>query len=130
MTESATEKITINLSVVDLGKIDLLVEEGFYSTRTDLIKTAIRNLLNTHEAHIGQVVTRKSFAIGIVNYGRKDLETAAANDQPLEIKVVGMAFIDNNVTPELAQAAIHSLEVKGVLRASEAVKKALGDKIK
>ncbi|MBI5931828.1 MAG: CopG family transcriptional regulator [Chloroflexi bacterium] len=130
MTESATEKITINLSVVDLGKIDLLVEEGFYSTRTDLIKTAIRNLLNTHESHIGQAVTRRAMAIGIAGFGRKELEAAVAQDQQLEIKVVGMAFIEGNVTPELAQAAIHSIEVKGVLRASDVVKKALGDKIK
>lgn len=130
MTESATEKITINLSVVDLGKIDLLVEEGFYSTRTDLIKTAIRNLLNNHDAHIGQAVTRKSLAIGIVGYGRKELEAALAKNQQLDIRVVGMALIENNVTPELAQAAIHSLEVKGVLRISAAVREALADRIK
>ncbi|MBZ0317453.1 MAG: CopG family transcriptional regulator [Anaerolineae bacterium] len=130
MTENTTEKITINLSVVDLGKIDLLVEEGFYSTRTDLIKTAIRNLLNTHETHIGQVVTRKSYALGFLSYGRKSLEATVANGEQLDIKVVGMAVIDSNVPPELAQAAIHLIEVKGVFRASEAVKEALGDKIK
>jgi Arc/MetJ-type ribon-helix-helix transcriptional regulator len=130
MTESATEKITINLSVVDLGKIDLLVEEGFYSTRTDLIKTAIRNLLSTHEAYIGQVVTRKSLVIGIAGFGKKQLEEAISENQQLDIRVVGMAIIENNVTPELARAAIHSLEVKGVLRVSAAVREALADRIK
>lgn len=125
-----TEKITINMSVVDLGKIDLLVEEGFYSSRTDLIRTGIRNLLNSHEQHIDQVVVRKAMAIGIAGFGRRELESAVENGTMLDIRVVGMAIIEKNVTPELARAAIQSLQVRGVLKANEAVKEALADRIK
>ena len=125
-----TEKITINMSVVDLGKIDLLVEEGFYSSRTDLIRTGIRNLLNAHEQHIEQVVVRKAMAIGIAGFGRRELENAVENGTMLDIRVVGMAIIEKNVTPELARAAIQSLKVHGVLKASKAVKEALADRMR
>lgn len=125
-----TEKITINLSVVDLGQVDLLVEQGFYSNRSDLIRTAIRNQLSTHAEAVKQTVVRKQMAIGVLIYSRKDLEAKRAAGEKLDINVVGMANIASDVTPELALDTIQSLQVYGVLRASPAVRDALADRIR
>jgi len=54
-----TEKMTINLGYVDLGHIDLMVQEGFYSNRTDFIRTAIRNQLERHADVVKQSTVRK-----------------------------------------------------------------------
>ena len=125
-----TEKITINLSVVDLGQVDLLVEQGFYSSRSDLIRTAIRSQLNAHADTVQQAVVRKQFIVGISSYNCKDLEFQRADGQKLDIRVVGMVHIANDVTPELALDTIESLQVLGVLRASPEIKQALADRIR
>jgi Arc/MetJ-type ribon-helix-helix transcriptional regulator len=124
-----TEKITINMSVVDLGQIDLLVEEGFYSNRTDFIRTAVRNLLNTHNEGVKQIVTRKSLAVGAVGYNRRELEEAQQRGDQFEIRVVGLFVLPPDVTPELARATIKSVKVLGVFNASAAVKAALADRM-
>lgn len=124
-----TEKITINLSVVDLGKIDLSVEQGFYSNRSDFIRTAIRNQLNTHAKALDQTAVRKHIVIGVLIYGRRELEERRAADEQLDIRVIGLVTVASDVTPELALATIRSLKVYGVLRASQAVKDALGERI-
>ena len=125
-----TEKITINLGVVDLGKIDLLVQEGFYSNRTDLIRTAIRNQLATHAEVIRETVARKTFVLGLQHYTRRDLEAVQAAGETLQIQVLGLASIATDVPPELALATIDSIVVLGALHASAAVKAALADRIR
>jgi Arc/MetJ-type ribon-helix-helix transcriptional regulator len=124
-----TEKITINLGPVDLGQIDLLVQEGFYSNRTDLIRTAIRNQLQTHGDVIKQTVARKSLVLGLQHYTRADLEAVRDAGQTLQIQVLGLASIGADVTPELALATIDSVTVLGALHASPAVKAALAGRI-
>jgi Arc/MetJ-type ribon-helix-helix transcriptional regulator len=124
-----TEKITINLGVIDLGRIDLLVQEGFYSNRTDFIRTAIRNQLATHAEEVAQAVTRKTLALGLQNFSRQDLETVRASGQKLHIQVLGLARIAEDVSPELARATIDSVTVLGSLQAPAAVKAALADLI-
>jgi Arc/MetJ-type ribon-helix-helix transcriptional regulator len=124
-----TEKVTINMSVVDLGQVDLLVEEGFYSSRTDFIRTAIRNLLAVHSEVVKQSVVRKTMAIGAVGYNKAELEKIVADGSQLEIRVVGLFVLDPSISPELARAAIRSLKVLGVFRASNEVKAALVDRI-
>jgi Arc/MetJ-type ribon-helix-helix transcriptional regulator len=126
---SETEKITINLGLIDLGQIDLLVQEGFYSNRTDLIRTAIRNQLQTHADVVKQTVARKSLVLGLQHYSRVDLEAVRAAGQTLQIQVLGLASIANDVTPELALATIDSVTVLGALHASAAVKAALAGRI-
>lgn len=125
-----SEKITINLGPIDLGQIDLLVQEGFYSNRTDLIRTAIRNQLASHADVIRQTVTRKSLVLGLQHFSREDLEAAMDAGQKLQIQVLGMASIGNDVTPELALATIESITVLGALHASAAVKAALAGRIR
>jgi Arc/MetJ-type ribon-helix-helix transcriptional regulator len=125
-----SEKITINLGLVDLGQIDLLVQEGFYSNRTDLIRTAIRNQLSTHADIIKQVVARKSLVLGLQHYSRADLEAVQHAGQKLQIQVLGLASIGADVTPELALATIDSISVLGALHASPAVKAALAGRIR
>ncbi len=126
---SESEKITINLGLVDLGQIDLLVQEGFYSNRTDLIRTAIRNQLATHADVVKQTVARKSLVLGMQHYSSADLEAVRAAGQRLQIQVLGLATIGNDVTPELAAATIDSILVLGALHASSAVKTALAGRI-
>ncbi len=124
-----SEKITINLGMIDLGQIDLLVSEGFYANRTDLIRTAIRNQLNTHADVVRQTVARKSLVLGLHHYSRKDLEAAQAAGVRLQIQVLGMASIAADVSVELALATIESILVLGALHASAAVKTALAGRI-
>ncbi|HCY64209.1 MAG TPA: CopG family transcriptional regulator [Oxalobacteraceae bacterium] len=126
---SESEKITINLGLIDLGQIDLLVQEGFYSNRTDLIRTAIRNQLQTHAEVVKQTVARKSLVLGLQHYSRADLEAVRAAGHTLQIQVLGLASIGNDVTPELALATIDSVTVLGALHASTAVKAALAGRI-
>jgi Arc/MetJ-type ribon-helix-helix transcriptional regulator len=125
-----TEKITINLGFIDLGQIDLLVQEGFYSNRTDFIRTAIRNQLATHAEVVKQTVARKTMVLGLQTYTRRDLEKVKTAGEKLQIHVLGLAVIGNDVTPDLAKATIDSLVVLGALRASRAVKAALADRIR
>lgn len=124
-----TEKITINLGPIDLGQIDLMVQEGFYSNRTDLIRTAIRNQLQSHADIIRQTVARKSLVLGLQHYSRADLEAVRDAGQKLRIQVLGLASIGADVTPELALATIDSITVLGALHASAAVKAALAGRI-
>src|ERR1700724_3854215 len=124
-----SEKITINLGYVDLGQIDLMVHEGFYSNRADFIRTAIRNQLERHADVVKQSVVRKSLDLGLRHYSRADLEAVRAAGQVLRIQVLGLASIAEDVTPELARATIASLAVLGALHASAAVKTALADRI-
>ena len=126
---SESEKITINLGLIDLGQVDLLVQEGFYSNRTDLIRTAIRNQLNTHADVVKQAVARKSLVLGMQHYSRADLEAVQAAGQRLQIQVLGLATIANDVSVELALATIDSIFVLGALHASAAVKTALAGRI-
>jgi Arc/MetJ-type ribon-helix-helix transcriptional regulator len=128
--QTDSEKITINLGYVDLGHVDLLVREGFYSNRTDFIRTAIRNQIERHSDVVRQAVTRSSVDLGLRHFSREDLEAARDAGQVLDIRVLGLATIANDVTPELALATISSLTVLGALHASAAVKAALADRIK
>ncbi|HDZ81369.1 MAG TPA: CopG family transcriptional regulator [Roseobacter sp.] len=123
------EKITINLGFVDLGRIDLLVQEGFYSNRSDFIRTAIRNQLDHQSAMVTQSIDRHTMELGLRDYTVADLEAVQAADEVLHIKVVGLARIAHDVTPELALATIGSINVLGALQASANVKKALGERI-
>ena len=127
---SETEKITINLGLVDLGQIDLLVREGFYQNRTDFIRTAIRNQIGEHAEAVKQTVARKTLALGLQNYTRRDLEAVRAAGETLQIRVLGLATIAEDVTPELALETIDSIEVLGAFRASQAVKAALAGRIR
>ncbi|MGE5220994.1 MAG: CopG family transcriptional regulator [Omnitrophica WOR_2 bacterium] len=124
-----TEKITINMSVVDLGQIDLLVEEGFYSSRSDFIRTAIRNQINQHGEAVRQSITRHSMSVGATGFSRADLEKLRLKGEKLKIRAVGLFALANDVSPELARDTIESLKVLGVFRASEAVKAALADRM-
>jgi Arc/MetJ-type ribon-helix-helix transcriptional regulator len=130
MATSELEKITINMPPVDLGQIDLLVQEGFYQNRTDFIRTAIRNQLNVHVEAVKQTVARKTLVLGLQHYTRRDLEAVRAAGERLRIKVLGLASIADDVSPELALATIDSIEVLGAFRASPAVKAALAERIR
>ncbi|MDH5823604.1 hypothetical protein QFW77_11460 [Luteimonas sp. RD2P54] len=124
-----SEKITINLGVVDLGQIDLLVQEGFYSNRTDLIRTAIRNQLASHGDVLRHTVARRTLVVGLQDYGRAELEAARDVGERLRIQALGLVRIADDVTPELALEAIESIAVLGVLQASPKVKAALAGRL-
>ena len=124
-----SEKMTINLGVVDLGQIDLLVQEGFYSNRTDLIRTAIRNQLASHAEALRHTIVRRTLSLGLFHLSRAELEKAVAAGEQLHIRVVGLARIADDVSPELAKAAIASMEVLGAFHASKAVRDALSQRV-
>jgi Arc/MetJ-type ribon-helix-helix transcriptional regulator len=124
-----TEKITVNLGYVDLGRIDLLVEEGFYTNRTDFIRAAVRSQLGSHAADVGQLVERRTLDVGLRDFTAADLEAARVAGEVLHIKVVGLARLAPDITPALARATIGSINVLGALQASAEVRAALGDRI-
>ena len=124
-----SEKITINLGVVDLGQIELLVQEGFYSNRTDFIRTAIRNQIERHADTVRQIVTRRSVDLGVRQINRAELVAAQTAGEMLDIRVLGLAIIAPDVSPELARNTIAALSVLGSLQATDDVKAALADRI-
>jgi Arc/MetJ-type ribon-helix-helix transcriptional regulator len=124
-----SEKITINMSPVDLGQIDLLVREGFYSNRTDFIRTAIRTQLATQAVAIERTVSRRTLVLGIQHFSRADLEHLRAAGETVRIRVLGLAAIADDVSPELASDTIAEIEVLGAFRASPAVKAAIASRI-
>ena len=127
---SESEKITINLGYVDLGSIDLLVNDGFYSNRTDFIRTAIRNQLGTHADAVQKSVARQTLELGLRDYSRAELEAVRAAGETLDIQVLGLARIAADVSPALALATIGSIKVLGALHASADVKAALAGRIR
>jgi len=124
-----SEKITINLGFVDLGRMDLLVRDGFYGNRADFIRTAVRNQIERHEEAVRHSTARRQLKLGLTHYTARDLEAARDAGEPLHIQVLGLASLAADVTPELARAAIASVEVLGAFQASPAVKAALADRI-
>jgi Arc/MetJ-type ribon-helix-helix transcriptional regulator len=123
-----TEKITINLGYVDLGQVDLLVQEGFYSNRSDFIRTAVRNQIASHDEVVRTSIVRHTLELGIRHFTRSDLEAVKAAGEKLHIKVLGLATIAPDVTPALALETIESITVLGALHASKDVKNALADR--
>lgn len=124
-----SEKITLNLGHVDLGRIDLLVRDGFYANRTDLIRTAIRNLLDRHDETVMRSVAREKMELGLRHYGRAELEAAHQAGAPIDIRVIGLASIALDVPADLARASIASIQILGTLQASPDVKTALRDRM-
>lgn len=127
---SDTEKITINLGGVDLGKIDLLVEHGHYSNRTDFIRTAIRSQLEKHMIEVQQSVVRESYTIGALVYGKSDLEKFKEKGEKIKIKIMGMLYLQDDISPDLALQAIESIKILGIFVANDSIKAALADKMK
>jgi Arc/MetJ-type ribon-helix-helix transcriptional regulator len=125
-----SEKLTLNLGFVDLGSIDLLVRDGFYSNRSDFIRTAVRNQLATHADNTKQATSRLTLELGLRTFARQDLEAVQAAGEKLRIRVLGLAIIADDVTPDLARATIESLTVLGALHAPPAVKTALADRLR
>ncbi len=123
-----SEKITINIGLVDLGQIDLLVDEGFYANRTDFIRTALRRQLETRSGVVDKTVARRTLTLGSLSYGRRELEELRASGRMVELRVLGLATLTDDVSPELALATIASVEVLGAFRAQPAVKAALAER--
>jgi Arc/MetJ-type ribon-helix-helix transcriptional regulator len=124
-----TEKVTINMSAVDLGKVDLLVKEALYSNRTDFIRTAIRNQLDKHGIELQQAITRSSFTIGALIYDKSDLEEYKARNRKMKLNIIGLLRLGRNITPELAREVIESIHVLGILDMDPSLREAIADKI-
>jgi Arc/MetJ-type ribon-helix-helix transcriptional regulator len=124
-----SEKLTLNLGFVDLGSIDLLVRDGFYSNRSDFIRTAVRNQLAIHAEASKQAASRLTLELGLRTFARKDLEAVQAAGEKLKVRVLGLAIIADDVSPELARATIESITVLGALHASAEIKTALADRL-
>jgi Arc/MetJ-type ribon-helix-helix transcriptional regulator len=125
-----TEKITINMSAVDLGKVDLLVQEGLYSNRTDFIRTAIRSQLEKHTFEIQQSVARYSYVIGVLSYDRNDFQKRKLKSEKIKIAVMGLLHLHDDIPVALAVEVVESLQVRGIFIASEEIKAALADRMK
>ena len=125
-----SEKITINMNAVDLGKVDLLVQEGLYSNRTDFIRTAIRAQLEKHTLEVQQSVTRYSFGIGVFSYDRRELEAIRLSGEKININALGLLILNDDIPVELARETIATIRVRGIFQARPELKEALADRIK
>ena len=120
MTDKQYEKITVNLPVVDLGKIDYLVEQGFYNTRTEFIRTSIKSEIDKNSFAINRVIQVEDskegtfFSVGVISLNKSDLERYVTKNKKVAIFVMGMCFIGKNVTVELASKTIKSFKVYGI----------------
>ena len=83
-----------------------------------------------HGDAVRQAISRKTLVLGIQHYSAQDLLAVQAAGEKLQIRVLGLATIASDVTPELALATIESLTVLGALHASTAVKAALRRRIR
>jgi Arc/MetJ-type ribon-helix-helix transcriptional regulator len=126
---SDTEKITINIGIVDLGRVDLLVQEGFYASRADFVRTAIRNQLEHQRSAVDSISTRKSMVIGTLSFNRHELDQKREDNEMINVKVIGMFILTDDVTPQLALDTIQSVTVRGVFKAPNDVKEALKDRL-
>jgi Arc/MetJ-type ribon-helix-helix transcriptional regulator len=126
---SDTEKITVNIGIVDLGRVDLLVQEGFYASRADFVRTAIRNQLERQRSAVDSITTRKSMVIGTLSFNRHELDQKREDNEMINVKVIGMFILTDDVTPQLALDTIQSVTVRGVFKAPEDVKEALQDRL-
>ena len=126
---SDTEKITVNIGIVDLGRVDLLVQEGFYASRADFVRTAIRNQLERQRSAVDSITSRKSMVIGTLSFNRHELDQKREDNEMINVKVIGMFILTDDVTPQLALDTIQSVTVRGVFKASEDVKEALKDRL-
>jgi Arc/MetJ-type ribon-helix-helix transcriptional regulator len=123
-----SEKITINVGLIDLGQIDLLVSEGFFANRTDFIRTAIRRQLESRASAVDTTVARRELILGVEHFSRATLEQVRDSGRMVELRVLGLATIADDVSPELARATIARVEVLGAFRAPRAVKAALASR--
>jgi len=126
---SDTEKITVNMGSVDLGRIDLLVQEGFYSNRADFIRTAIRNQLDRQKSAVDSITSRKSMVIGTLSLTRSELEKKRKEKETVNVKVIGLFILTDDITPKLALETIESVTVRGVFKAPDDVKEVLKDRL-
>jgi len=124
-----TEKITVNIGGVDLGRVDLLVQEGFYASRADFIRTAIRNQLERQKTAVDSISMRKSMVIGTLSFNRKELEKKQSKNEKINVKVIGIFILTDDVTPDLALDTIQSVTIRGVFKAPDDVKAALADRL-
>jgi len=124
-----TEKMPVNVGVVDLGQVDLLVREGFYSNRSDLMRTALRSQLALHADTLKPTVARRTLKVVLRHHERVDLERAVAAGHRYQLQLVGLARIADDMSPELALAAIESVTVLGDFQASPSARRALTDRL-
>lgn len=124
-----TEKVCVNLAAVELGKIDVLVSQGLFTSRTDLIRAGIRKVLEENGEAV-QRVALGAAGLGIMAITRKQLEQARKAGEKLDMKVIGILVIDPDVTPELADTTIHEIRIFGTLRGPKAVLARIGDRVK
>lgn len=123
------EKLSVNFGPVDIGTVDLLVEEGFYASRADFIRHAVRTQLDEHKAAVQDATTRRDFSVGYVSLDAGYLRAAKKRKQRLDIKVVGVLHLQDDIDPALASEVIERVHVLGSFRAPEAVIGVLGDRV-
>lgn len=117
-----TEKLTININHVDLGKIDLLVDNGFYTNRTDFIRNAIRESLSKHGDYVEKLIEKSSSFIGVIKLSNQDLLRYEEKKEKHNIKVIGLLVIDQNIDFELLKKTVSTIKAKGTIIADKKIR--------
>lgn len=129
MNINSTEKITINVNTSDLGKIDLLIHEGYYSNRTDFIKSAIKSQVNKHDDEINMILSskkKKDWFVGVYVLTEDELQALKRYGRKKAIRGMGLLIVDKDVSLDLMKTSISAIETYGVCRCSSEIKRYYG----
>ena len=151
--DSTTEKVSVNMNTSTLSSIDLLVDNGYYSNRSDFINQSVRETLRQHRADIDRIVKANAdsedsgriWFIGVCVLEPRDLvrlkmkqdmlndkklkDSAAAaheSDRKADITGYGVLIISEDCNEKLLFETVGSIKIRGRVKCSESIKKHYG----
>ena len=133
--ESFSEKVSVNINTSTLSSIDLLVDNGYYSNRSDFINQALREGLQKHQNTIDRIIEKKTeqsgespnhWFIGVYGLEKQDVEQAKNRGVEMEIKGYGVLVIDEDIDEEVLFATVRTIKVKGKIVCKKSIKEHYG----
>ena len=116
MNDENYTKFSIDLSVVDHGKIEYLAERGFYLNRAEFVRTAIKNELLKHEDWLDREIKTRKMDVGIIDLRKEDLKALKERlGSPYHYFVIGRLRIDPAITADEMRWTAYKLKVYGKL---------------
>ena len=118
-----TEKVSVNMNIGTLSQIDLLVDQGFYSNRSDFINQAVRESINQKQERINEVKTNYEkmnfiWFLGVYRLRYEELMQIKKNGNTKKISGYGILYIDDSLD-DLVLETINTINVKGKVNCSD-----------
>ena len=121
-----SEKVSVNMNVGTLSQIDVLVDLGYYSNRSDFINQAVRQAIDQKQSIIENETSKQresngDWFTGVCVITKDQLLIAKEKGKKLKIRGYGVVVIDNKLD-DLALEVIDSIDIKGKILASQKIK--------